>query len=362
MKLIWGQHHKYETWLEIIATIAQHQAAEGLVPPEFCEHLWKCDISLASIECWEQIYGHDVVAFLRSIEEQLSPEMKPWLHRGLTSSDIVDTSNSIILKECYTAVSNAYIQVICEIRSLIEKIGKQLRIARTHGVPAEESTWEHLLLSHSSEFDRAILRLKSAKTDLPGKVSGTTGKFISKRVQELVMTDLKLMTTHCTQVVPRDFYIEYIYSLAMLMNAAERIATNFRLMVLSGECVLEHLGEAGSSAMPHKVNPIRFEKIVSISRLVRSQLSTMMESNNLWLDRDLTHSASDRIIFESATSLTEHGLQALASALSQVHKFKLVPVSLTGLQSSQRLFDGATTGIPWSERHKQLMNENGDSL
>jgi adenylosuccinate lyase len=353
----WGEQNKYDTWRVVCAVFAKVQAIEGLVPDILCEAIHNVERygcpAIDSIQQYETLAKHDVVGFLCWLESKLHPDQQAWIHRGLTSSDIVDTANSLIMKEAYKLVKEAYCNVSSELRILGVKYDSYSRVARTHGVPAESSTWQRLFDSHFAELSRTMTQLRQTVNNLPGKCQGTTGKFISARVEQIAMDSLGLKTAHCpTQCVPRDYYTDVIYALTSMACAAERLATNMRMSVALGDITLEKTG-VGSSAMPHKVNPVEFERVVGLSRVVRAQLQIALENSALWLDRDLTHSSADRIVFKTAFAATETLLISLLRGLQSIKNvFQRDPVFMP--DSAERLFYSAVTGDAWSERHHKI--------
>jgi len=309
---IFKEENKYKKWVEIELTHLQVLEEEGLIPPgsysEVAEKVKDIDyVEFAKrAKEIEKEVDHDVIAFLMALEERVGDKGR-YLHFGLTSSDVVDTANALILKE-------ALEKVIKELDSLIEEVKKKAVeykyfpiMGRTHGVFAEPTSLGLKFLYFYSELIRARSRLEVALNEISvGKISGAVGNYVylSPDIEEKILKRLNLKPERVsTQIVPRDRHAFMMSQIAILASSLERFATEIRLLQRTEvNEIMEPFGKGqrGSSAMPHKRNPIKSERVCGLARLLRGYLIPALENIPLWHERDISHSSNERYIFEDA--------------------------------------------------------------
>lgn len=305
MAELWREEKRFEYWLLVEKTVAEVQGEMGIIPKECAEEIKKASFSLSEIKELEKETGHDVIAFLKSIENHLSDEKaKSYLHYGLTSYDIVDTAWALQLRDGIEIIINSLKKLKEIIKNLALKYENLVMMGRTHGIFAEPITFGLKLLSFYCEIDRNIVRLERAKEEISyGKISGAVGTYstLNPEIEKEVLKRLNLKVEPVsTQIVPRDRYAYLITICAIIASSFERIATEIRNLQRSEidevrEPFLEK--QKGSSAMPHKRNPILCERIVSLARYIRSLIFPTLENISLWHERDLTNSANERLVF-----------------------------------------------------------------
>jgi adenylosuccinate lyase len=309
---IFKEENKYKKWVEIELTHLRVLEEEGLIPPgsyaEVAEKVKDIDyVEFAKrAKEIEKEVDHDVIAFLMALEERVGDKGR-YLHFGLTSSDVVDTANALILKE-------ALEKVIKEMDSLIEEVKKKAVeykyfpiMGRTHGVFAEPTSLGLKFLYFYSELLRARSRLEAALNEISvGKISGAVGNYVylSPDIEEKILKRLNLKPERVsTQIVPRDRHAFMMSQIAILASSLERFATEIRLLQRTEvNEIMEPFGKGqrGSSAMPHKRNPIKSERVCGLARLLRGYLIPALENIPLWHERDISHSSNERYIFEDA--------------------------------------------------------------
>ncbi len=310
---LWSLEHKYRTWLEVELLAAEAWAQLGIVPREDAEKMRQnARFTVERISEIESSTRHDVVAFTRCVAESLGEESK-YLHFGLTSTDVVDTAlSSTAVEAC-----NFLIEDIREMRGILKKQAvcyKQTPImGRTHGVHAEPTTLGLKFALWYEDMGRNLSRMEHAlETIRVGKISGAVGTYanVDPFVEQYVCEHLGLKPAPIsTQVLQRDRYAEFLSAVAITGSCLEKIALEIRSLQRTEIREVEEpfrKGQKGSSAMPHKRNPINCEKVCGLSRLLRGYAMTAMEDVALWHERDISHSSVERIILPDATSLLEH--------------------------------------------------------
>lgn len=333
---IWSDVSKYIHWARIEIAVVRHWHANGLIPDsDFNEIIdsighfeetgaaeksysdgdFSADchtLDLHRISEIEKEVRHDVIAFVNYLEE-ICGKPGRWIHYGLTSSDVVDTGLAIQLSHINTHINNQLnilidsLSVVCEEYSHVKILG------RTHGVPAQLTTVGKIFGSHKAEIERSKFRFQDAARNVAfGKLSGAIGTnvHLSSSEEVRILESLKLCReTEPTQIVPRDRHANYVMSIALIATAIERLATNIRLYhrpEIGEICEGFALGQRGSSAMPHKKNPISCENLCGLARMVRSYVAPAMENAVLWHERDISHSSVERHILPDATSTIVH--------------------------------------------------------
>ena len=328
MGKIWSDENKYAAWLkvEIAATNAWCEAGE--VPKEDAEKIAKnASFSAERVAELEQVTHHDVVAFTRTVSESLGPEKK-WVHFGLTSTDVVDTAQGYILKQADEIIRQDLHELKKTIAEKARKYKNTVEMGRTHGVQAEPTTFGLKLARWYAEINRDIERFEhAAKGVESGKISGAVGTFanVPPEIETSVLKQLGLTQQPISsQVLPRDLHAEYIATLALIATSIENWATEIRGLQRSEiHEVEEHFraGQKGSSAMPHKRNPIGSENLCGMARVLRGQIVTAYEDVTLWHERDISHSSAERIILPDSTIAIDYMLDRFNRILTNLDVF-----------------------------------------
>jgi adenylosuccinate lyase len=318
MGAIWSEQHKYECWLEVELATAEELAELGEAPKAAAEALRAhASFDTQRIHEIEREVRHDVVAFTTTVAERLkaagAADASRWLHYGLTSNDIVDTAQALQIKEASQLITAdlANLAEILNTRAFEHK--NTIQIGRTHGIHAEPITFGLKLALWWDELERHRSRFAAAAEEMRvGKLSGAVGTFahISPEAEERICTRLGLRAAAITsQVLSRDLHAHYIATLAGIASTLEKIALEIRHLQRTEVREAEEpflTGQKGSSAMPHKRNPITSEQICGLARLVRSNAQTAFENVALWHERDISHSSVERVIFPDSTILIDY--------------------------------------------------------
>ena len=318
MGSIWEDENRYAKWLDVEIAACEAMSEEGIIPAKSLKVIKeKAGFSVERIMEIEKETKHDVIAFLTSVAEYVGPESR-FIHLGLTSSDILDTSFALLLKEAMNLI-------IQDVEGFMKTLKKRaiehkdtVMIGRSHGIHAEPITFGLKLAVWYSEMERNLKRLEDALDIISyGKLSGAVGTFanISPRVEERTCKKLGLTPAKIsTQIIQRDRHAQYFTALAILAGTLEKIAVEIRHLqrteVLEAEEPFKK-GQKGSSAMPHKKNPIGSENISGLARLVRSNSLAAMENIVLWHERDISHSSVERVIAPDSTILIDYMLHRL---------------------------------------------------
>ncbi len=318
MGRLWTLENKYRKWLEVEIAACEAWAELGEIPPEALEVIKeKAGFDVARIDEIEAEVRHDVIAFLTSVSEHVGAEAR-YIHKGLTSSDILDTALALLMRDAAEII-------ITDIEALLDVLREQaLRhketpcMGRSHGIHAEPMTFGLKFALWHEEMKRNLGRMKRAKETISaGKLSGAVGTFsnIPPEIEEKVLSRLGLKAEPvATQVVQRDRHAEYLAALALIAASVEKIAVEIRHLqrteVLEAEEPFAK-GQKGSSAMPHKRNPIGSENLTGLARVVRSNTMAALENIPLWHERDISHSSVERIIIPDSTILVDYMLNRL---------------------------------------------------
>lgn len=347
MGKLWTDENRYDTWLEVEILADEAWAELGDIPKADVEKIRKnARFDVARILEIEQETRHDVVAFTRAVSESLGKERK-WVHYGLTSTDVVDTAYGYQLKQ----VNDVLRQDLTNFLTIIGEKAKEhkmtVMMGRTHGVHAEPTTFGLKLALWYSEMKRNIERFEhAAKGVEAGKISGAVGTFanISPFVEEYVCDKLGIRAQEIsTQVLPRDLHAEYLSSIALIATSIEKFATEIRGLQKSETREVEEFfakGQKGSSAMPHKRNPIGSENMSGLARVIRGHMVTAYENVTLWHERDISHSSAERIILPDATILLDYML----------NRFGNIVKKLTVFPENMKRNMEATFGLIYSQR------------
>ena len=356
MEQVWSLEQQYQAWLEVEIAVDRAWAKQGIVPMEDLEKIEK-NASFTVERCLEleQVTHHDVVAFTRCVSESLGPEKK-WIHYGVTSTDIVDTANGLRFKRA-DAILRKDIQDFMDIlKTNALKYKDTLMIGRTHGIHAEITTFGMKFALWYEEMKRNQQRFEAAAADVEcGKISGAVGTFanIPPAVQDDVCAQLGLHSANIsTQILQRDRHAHYFATLALIGSCLEQMAMEIRhLQRTEVHEVEEHFsaGQKGSSAMPHKRNPIGSENICGCSRVLRGYMVTAYEDIPLWQERDISHSSAERIIAPDATMLLDYMLVRFGKILK----------NLTVFPERMKENINRTHGLIYSERVMLSLIEKG---
>jgi len=326
---IWSQESKYKIWLDIEIYAAEAMEKYKIIPKGVAKKVRKkSKINVKRIDDIEKITKHDVIAFLTSIAEKVGPEAK-FLHQGMTSSDVLDTCFNIQLKKAGTILLEDVNQILKTLKQKAYKHKNTICMGRSHGIHAEPITFGLKLATYYEEFKRNKKRLESAIKEISTcAISGAVGTFahLSPKVEQYVAKKLKLTAEPIsTQIIPRDRHAQFFSTLGIIASSAERLATEIRHLqrteVLEAEEYFAS-GQKGSSAMPHKRNPVLTENITGLARMVRSYVFPAMENIVLWHERDISHSSVERNIGPDATVTLDFLLNRLNGVVKNlvVHK------------------------------------------
>src|SRR5512133_929088 len=326
MREIWSEQRKLEIWLQIELLASEALSQEGLVPAKDLKQM-KAGASFSVDRCkeLERTLNHDVIAFTTNVAENIGAPASRWLHFGLTSSDIVDTAFAVQL------VQSADI-LIEDVKALRKVIATKARahqytpmIGRSHGIHAEPTTFGLKMALMYDEFGRALKRLEIARdTAAVGKLSGAVGTsaHLHPRIEVFVCRQLGLRPAPlATQVIQRDIHAEFISALALVGASIERWATEFRHLQRTEVLEAEEFfakGQKGSSAMPHKRNPITSERLTGLARVLRGNALAAMENVALWHERDISHSSVERIILPDSCTLLDYMLVKLRELVDRL--------------------------------------------
>ena len=345
MNEIWSERNKYTQWLKIELAIVgllelKGKAKEGTTK-KLKERLW---VDVPRIQEIERETQHDVVAFTRSLGEQAKdPEFSRWIHYGVTSSDIVDTANSLLLVQAGERISEALLHLKHTLRVLAKVHAGTPMIGRTHGIHADTITLGYKFAGWYENVLRDQMRLDKTLWDLRvGMTSGAVGTYriLSREDEGTILNMLGLrQLRHTTQVIPRDLYAELITTLGIMATNIERYATEIRHLQRTevGELAEEFSSkQKGSSAMPHKRNPIGSENIAGIARMIRGYIHPALENIVLWHERDISHSSVERMMLPQITGLAEYQICKFTEIL------KNLSVNTDRMAENLRASNGAT--------------------
>src|SRR5690625_351742 len=347
MGSIWSEQNKYEAWLEVELLACEAWAELGVIPEEDMKLLRKnAGFDLERIYEIEEETRHDVVAFSRAVSETLGSERK-WIHYGLTSTDVVDTALSYLIKQANEVIRTDLENFIDIIKEKAIEHKHTVMIGRTHGVHAEPTTFGLKLALWYEEMKRNLERFNEAASRVEfGKLSGAVGTYanIDPFVEEYVCKELGLSPAPLsTQTLQRDRHAEYLSVLALIATSIEKFATDIRGLQRTEVREVEEFfakGQTGSSAMPHKRNPIASENMSGIARVVRGYMMTAYENVSLWHERDISHSSAERIILPDATIALNYML----------NRFSNVVKNLTVFPENMKRNIGKTYGVIFSQK------------
>jgi len=343
MGQLWSLENKFRVWLEVELAVCEAWHALGRIPAEDMDIIrQKADIDVDRILEHEERTRHDVIAFLTAVEEKVGPSAR-FIHLGCTSSDIVDTANGVLLNRAGLRLLAGVDTLLAVLKDMAHAHQGRLCMGRTHGIHAEPTTFGLKLAGFYAEFDRHRARLARAVENIAvGKISGAVGTFayVPPEIETRACAILGLTPDPIsTQIVQRDRYAEYFTSLALLGGGIERLCVELRHLQRTEVLEVEEgfgKGQKGSSAMPHKKNPISAENLAGLSRLLRGNALAAMENMALWHERDISHSSVERVIMADSTILADYMLHRLAGLLANL---RVIPENIErNLWSSFGLF------------------------
>jgi len=315
MKFLWSDQNRFQKWLDIETLACEAMARLGMIPQSVVSKIkQKAKFDVNRIAQIEEKTKHDVIAFLTNIAENVGEESK-YIHFGMTSSDILDTSLSLLMRESGELILQDLEKLSKSLKNRAFEFKHTPMIGRTHGVHAEPITLGLKFALWYAEIQRDIERLKKAiETISVGKISGAVGTFsnLSPKVEEYVCKKLKLKPAPISsQIIQRDRHAEFMTALAIIASSIEKFATEIRSLQRTEILELEEgfsQGQKGSSAMPHKRNPITCERICGLARLVRTNAQASLENITLWHERDISHSSVERVIIPDSTIIVDYML------------------------------------------------------
>jgi len=323
MGRIWSEQRRFETWLAVELAATDAMAAVGLVPADAAAELRaKAAFDIARIDEIEQTTQHDLIAFTTAVAEQVGPAAR-WLHFGLTSSDVVDTALALQMVEATDLVLSGLDGLAAAIRGRIDEHRRTPMIGRTHGVHAEPMTFGLKLALWYAEVQRNIVRVRRAREAVRvGKISGAVGTFahLDPSIEQAICSSLGLEAAPVSsQVVQRDRHAELMTTLAIAAASLEKFALEIRGLQKTEIGEVEEpfgKGQKGSSAMPHKRNPVGCEQVCGLARIVRANAMAALENVALWHERDISHSSVERVILPDSFCALDHALRRFTRIVS----------------------------------------------
>ena len=370
MARIWSDENKYRCWLRVEIAASQALAAAGMVPQAAADAIAaKGDFTVARIDQIEAEVRHDVIAFTTTVAEHIAdPDTSRWLHYGLTSTDVVDTAQALQLREASDEIRKGIEALAAVLKRRALEFKHTPIIGRTHGIHAEPTTFGLKLLLWYAEVERSLTRFNSAAEDLRlGKLSGAVGTFGHLKPEHeaaiCAALDLKPVAI-ATQVIQRDLHAAYVSTLAVLASTLDKIATEVRHLQRTEVREAEEFfseKQKGSSAMPHKRNPITSEQISGLARVIRANAQVAYENVALWHERDISHSSAERVILPDSTTLADY---LLAKTVNLIDKLMVYPARMlknlesTGglIFSGQLLLDLAESGMSREDAYRLVQS------
>ena len=369
MTAIWSPETRFAIWLDIETLAMEKMGDLGIIPKDAAKiYREKGRFEVERIDEIEREVKHDVIAFLTNVAEHVGPEAR-FAHQGMTSSDVLDTCLAVQLARASDLLIAGVERVLAALKKRALEFKMTPTIGRSHGIHAEPTTFGLKLAGHYAEFDRNLARLKVARTEIATcAISGAVGTFaqIDPRVEAYVAEKLGLaIEPVSTQVIPRDRHAAFFATLGVVAAGIERLATEVRHLqrteVLEAEEFFEP-GQKGSSAMPHKRNPVLTENLCGLARLVRSAVTPAMENVALWHERDISHSSVERGIGPDATIHLDFALHRMAGV---IEKLVVYPANMArnlallgGLHNSQRVMLALTQAGVAREDAYRLVQRN----
>ncbi len=366
---IWSQKEKFNIWFQLEAHACDAQAELGVIPKKSAEIIWeKGKFDINKIDEIEKITKHDVIAFLTNLAEYIGEDAR-FIHQGMTSSDILDTTFSIQLRNASDILLNDIDKLLKTLKKRSFEHKHTVTIGRSHGIHAEPITFGLKLAGYYAEFKRNKKRLIEAKKEISTcAISGAVGTFahIDPFVENYVSKKMDLMPEEVsTQIIPRDRHAMFFSTLAVIASSVERLATEIRHLQRTEVREAEEYfseGQKGSSAMPHKRNPVLTENLTGLARLVRSSVIPALENVTLWHERDISHSSVERMIAPDATITLDFALQRLNNVIANLLIYPDTMLTnlekLGGLVHSQQVLLALTQKGASREDAYKMVQEN----
>lgn len=348
MQNIWSEDHKFQIWLDIELHACDAMAKLGIIPPEAAKVIReKADFRISEIHEHEKKTKHEVIAFLNSVAHFVGPEAR-FIHQGLTSSDVMDTALSFQMKQACDLLTDDVQRLMAALKIRAEEHRYTPMVGRSHAIHAEPLTFGLKLAGFYAEFHRAKTRLMAAREEVSTcKISGAVGTYahLDPRVEAHVAECMGLVPEiHSTQVIPRDRHAMLFSTLGVVASSVERLATEIRHMQRTELREAEEFfssDQKGSSAMPHKRNPVLTENLTGLARIVRAAVMPALENVALWHERDISHSSVERVFAPDATIALDFALNRLASVVEKLvvypEKMQANLDQLGGLVHSQQV-------------------------
>ncbi len=369
MSAIWAPENRFRIWFEIEASALDAMAREGTVPKSAAKALRaKGKYDIAHIDAIERQTKHDVIAFLTNLAEHVGPEAR-FVHQGMTSSDVLDTCLAVQLKQASDILIADLDAVLKALKRRAFEYKRTICVGRSHGIHAEPTTFGLKLAGHYAQFARAKERMERARGEVSTcKISGAVGTFanVSPQVEEHVAKQMGLKPEPVsTQIVPRDRHAMFFATLGVIASSVENLALEIRHLQRTEVGEAEEYfapGQKGSSAMPHKRNPVLAENLTGLARLIRSAVTPALENVALWHERDISHSAVERVIAPDATIALDFALARAAEVVDRLvvypERMKKNLESLGGLVNSQRVLLALTQSGMSREDAYQAVQRN----
>src|SRR5437868_1554499 len=372
MAAIWSPATRFRIWFEIEACAADAMAELGLIPKEAAKKIWEkgknASFDVAHIEAIEREVKHDVIAFLTHLAEIVGPEAR-YVHLGLTSSDILDTCLAVQLARAADILLTDLDRLLAALKKRAFEYKNTPTVGRSHGIHAEPTTFGLKLAFAYAEFARARTRLEHARAEIATcAISGAVGTYANNdpRIEAYVAKKLGLaIEPISTQIIPRDRHAMFFATLAVIASSVERLSTEIRHLQRTEVGEAEEFfspGQKGSSAMPHKRNPVLSENLVGLARMVRAYATPALEDVTLWHERDISHSSVERMIGPDATITLDFALDRLAGVIEQLlvypDNMQKNLDRLGGLIHSQRLLIALTQKGVSREESYALVQRN----
>ncbi len=325
MGAIWSLQNKFQKWLDVEIAVCEVHAEDGIIPPDALEQIRsKAAFTVERINEIEKTTDHDVIAFTTNLAENIGGAAR-FVHYGLTSSDVVDTANALLLKESCEVLLPKTDALLAVLKRRAFEFKDTPQIGRTHGIHAEPTSFGLVWALWFSEFKRNKERLEKAKEMISvGKISGAVGAFahLAPETEERVCAKLGIAAADVsTQVIQRDRYAEYLCTLAIIASSLEKIALQVRHWQRTEVREAQEkfrAGQKGSSAMPHKRNPILSERICGMARTIRANAIVGLENVALWHERDISHSSAERIVLPDSSAALDYILAKTTSLLDNL--------------------------------------------
>lgn len=322
---IWEEQNKYQCWLDVEIAACKAMNQIGIIPDKDLKQIIeKADFKVERIQEIEAETKHDVIAFLTSVSEFVGDSSR-WIHYGMTSSDVLDTATAIQMKQSGKIILNDLVKLTDVLKKRALEFKDTLCVGRSHGIHAEPTSFGLKMALWYDEMNRNIKRMKTAiETISVGQISGAVGNYahLSPEVEQIACKYLKLKPVNiATQVIQRDRHSEFLNTLAIIASTIEKISIEIRHLqrteVLEAEENFSK-GQKGSSAMPHKRNPIATEQMSGLARLLRGNAMAALENNALWHERDISHSSVERVILPDSTIIMDHMLQKMIKLIDNL--------------------------------------------